>query len=387
MGERRGMNNTHLKNRNRGLTLQLISAGQLLSRADITKRIGLTKMTVTNIVAELIADGFVIEKSVAETMAVGRNPVQLDIAPHAPKALGIYLSRESVSVILSDLKLHLLYSRSIPLAEETADSLREKLLLLAEDALSQTDDAVLGIGISAIGPLDTRSGLLLNPAGFFGIRHFPIVSLLEEATGLAVGLDNDGNAAALAERLYGLGRTIENFLYIGLSNGIGAGIVSGGRLYQDHNGFVGEIGHTSINFDGPLCACGRQGCLEVYASMPVILNKLRVASGQPKAGYRDFEVLMREPACDAVFRDMTSKLAAALSNAVNLLDPQCILIGHEGAYLPDMYVKLLEQQINQTMLSSGYRHVLVAKSIFESRAPLVGSVCCIFQKLFFGTTF
>ena len=383
MAERRGINNTHLKSRNRGLTLQLIAAGQPLSRADITRRIGLTKMTVTNIVAELIADGFVEEKSLAPSSSVGRHAVLLDIAAHAPKAVGVYLSREEVTVILTDLKLQVLFSHSLPLLEETPETLGRKLLTLVYEALHQTNDPVLGIGVASIGPLDKKERLLLNPTNFFGIRQFPIAALLEEGFHLPVSLQNDMNAAALAEKLYGLGRPLDTFLYLGIANGIGSGIISGGRLYRDSNGFSGEIGHTCLNFDGPLCSCGNRGCLETYISMPVILDRLREASGQ-NVFPDDFEQLMETPACDAVFRDVTEKLAIALTGAVNLLDPQCVIIGHEGAMLPELYIRLLEDQLNRRILAAGHEHVLVSKSIFGSRAPLLGSVCGLYDDLFSG---
>lgn len=384
MSERQGMNNTHLKNRNRGLTLQLIASGQQLSRADISKRIGLTKMTVTNIVNELIAAGYVEEKNIAEKSAVGRNPVLLDIAPHAPKALGVYLSRESISVILTDLKLQVLDSRTSKLRDETNESLKKKLLRLIHKVAASTSDPLIGIGVSTIGPLDANNRILLNPTNFFGISNFPIAAILEKTFELPIFVNNDMNAAALAERLYGFGRPLENFIYLGLSNGVGSGIISGGHLFRDNNGSVGEIGHTCINFQGPACTCGNRGCLEAYVNMPVILEKLKQASGLEKITYDDFTLLMRHPDGDAIFQDMVEKLSVALVNVVNLLDPQCIIIGHEGTYLPELYVKKLELLVNAHILSAGYKQVLIIKSIFGQDAPLYGSVCCIFQEIFAG---
>ena len=384
MAERRGINNTHLKSRNRGLTLQLIAAGQPLSRADITRRIGLTKMTVTNIVAELMADGYVEERELAPSSSVGRHAVLLDIAEHAPKAVGIYLSREKLTVILADLKLQVLFTHSEPLADETPESLGRKLLVLVHEAIHQTADPLLGIGVASIGPLDRKERLLLEPTNFFGIRQFPLAALLEEGFHLPVFLQNDMNAAALAEKLYGLGRPLDTFVYLGISNGIGAGIVSGGRLYRDSNGFSGEIGHTCLNFEGPLCSCGSRGCLETYISMPVILDRLKKAAGLEHVACEDFERLTELPACDAVFRDVSDKLAVALTSTVNLLDPQCVIIGHEGFWLPELYMRSLEEQVNHRILAAGHEHVLVCKSIFGSDAPLLGSVCGLFDDIFSG---
>lgn len=387
MGERRGMNNTHLKNRNRGLVLQLIACEGTLSRVEIARRVGLTKMAVGNMVSDLIAEGYVEEDESAEsTPAVGRNPTLLHISAGAPGAIGVYLSRENLSVILADTTLRIHSQRSVSLKDETDNSLTQKLLTLVSEIRREAEIPVLGVGISTIGPLDTANKTMLRPLRFFGISNYPISHILENCTGLPVYLDNDMNAAALAERLYGRGRRLENFLYLGLADGVGAGIISGGRLYRDHNGFVGEIGHNSICYDGPLCDCGNRGCLEIYASIPVIQQQL-LAAGAPSAEPENFESLTALPACDQVFRDTVDKLAVALINMANLLDPQGIIIGHEGAFLPAVYLQQLESTVNDKILAAGYQHLTVAPSAFGSSAPLVGSVCCVFQELFSGRLF
>ena len=194
------------------------------------------------------------------------------------------------------------------------------------------------------------------------------------------------NAAALAERLYGVGRRLDHFLYIGLSDGVGAGIISGGRLYRDHNGFVGEIGHSSICFDGPLCGCGNRGCLELYVSIPVICERLR-ASGAQSPAPEDFEELAAQPAFAAIFRDAAEKLSVAMVNMANLLDPQGIVIGHEGAFLPAFCLRQMESAVNQRILAAGFQHLSVKRSTFGGDAPLLGSACCVFQELFRGGLF
>lgn len=285
MKQRQGFNNTHLRNRNRGLVLQAVACGDALSRIEIARRIGLTKMTVSNIVAEWIAEGVLAEKEVAETAAVGRNPVILEVREDAPRAVGLYLSRGAASVIVSTLTLEVTWRKSLPLAGESTETLLEKIFQLIDGALAHLGAASLpvrcmGIGVSAIGPLDAASGTILRPTDFFGIRQLPLAGLLGERYGLPVVVNNDMNASALAEKLYGTGRAFDNFLYLGVTNGIGGGILSGGRLYQDNSGFVGEIGHMSIDFNGPLCSCGRRGCLEAYATMPLLLDRLQAALGR-----------------------------------------------------------------------------------------------------------
>lgn len=151
MAVRQGINSAHLKSRNRGLVLQQIASGSI-SRAAIARQIGLTKMTVTNLVGELIEAGVVQEKAAARRHGGWAQPVPLAVAPHAPKVAGLYIARETAGMILTDLQLRVLASRTVPLAEETADTLRGKLFRLADEALRAAGgDPVAGIGVSAIG--------------------------------------------------------------------------------------------------------------------------------------------------------------------------------------------------------------------------------------------
>ncbi len=388
MAERKGINNTHLKNRNRGLVLQWIAGQDNPTRAEIARRIGLTKMTVTNIVADWIRAGWVEERESAPSSAAGRNPVTLAVAESAPLALGLYLSRTAATVLAADLRLRVRWMERLPLQEETAASLTDKLVSLVRRAIAWRDEtrpgtALAGLGVSAVGPLDAPRGRMPSPTNFFGIRDYPVAALLEEACGLPVRLNNDMNAAALAEKLYGAGRPFDNFLYVGITDGVGAGIVSGGRLYQEASGFVGEIGHMSIDYRGPVCSCGARGCLETYLAMPVLLARLREATGKACAA-ADLVDMAALPAARPVLRETAGQFAAALTSAVNLFDPQCIFVGHEGAFFPDEWFGWVEEQMGSHILAAGFRRVPVRRSSFGGDAPLLGSACILWQELFAG---
>ena len=266
MGIRKGFNNTHLKYRNRGIVLQLI-ANEPRSRIDITKRMGLTRMAISNIVSELIDENYILEGETRENAQVGRNPILLDISSGSPLAAGIYIARNSASAMLTDIRLTAIYVDEIPLENETADSLKEKICLLLDRLFAYRDEKmkyrrILGIGISSIGPFDPNTATILNPIDFFSISNLPLKEFLEERYRLPVFAENDMNASALAEHLHGSGQGCDDFLYLGITSGIGSGIVVNGRLYGADSISVGEIGHMCINFDGPLCSCGNRGCLE-----------------------------------------------------------------------------------------------------------------------------
>ena len=388
MSTRKGYNNNDLKYRNRGIVLRLI-ANESLSRVDITKRIGLTRMTVTNIVNELIEENYIVEGEVEEKARAGRNPVFLEVSKKSPLALGLHIGRNLLSVILTDIKLNCLYSKKISLENESTESLKKKIYQLIDGALKYYSDVfsertLLGLGISSMGPVDPVKGEILNPIDFFSISDLPLCQLLKKKYKIPVYIENDMNASALAEHLKGCGKNCESFVYLGITNGIGAGVIVNHHLYGKDSISVGEIGHMSINFDGPVCSCGNRGCLESYAKMPVILERLKKASGNDSITYEDFLELSEDPACDEVFLDVIEKFAVALVNAVNLLDPERIVIGHEGVFLPQKYLAILQEQIEKRILSKGYREVKVLHSAFSLSAPLYGSAAIILNRLFSG---
>ena len=270
MSERTGYNSVRTKNRNRGIVLRLI-AGKQLSRADITKKIGLTKMAITKIVGELIEDGYIVEGKGESAPGVGRAPTFLEISAQSPVSLGLYISRNELAVIVCSFRLDRLFSESIPLKNESKSSLEEKIFSLCDKALRFTAEAFperkfLGIGVSAVGPLNPSTGVILDPTNFYGITDYPVAELLMNRYHLPVYLENDMNAAAIAEHFYGIGRVTDSFMYVGITNGIGAGIILDGHPCKLGCKSVGEIGHMSIQCEGPVCNCGNHGCLEQMTS-------------------------------------------------------------------------------------------------------------------------
>ena len=374
------MNNQNLKYQNRGLLLRLLCTHDGVSRIQLAQRTGLTKMTVSNIIAGLMEQDYVMERAPERNAGVGRNPIILDISPGAPKVLGVQLGREGVTAVLFDLKLRILKKEEEPFAQENTDSILQKLFR-AVDRIRIQESNILGGGVSVVGPLDVGSGVVLNPPNFFGVSNLPLRRLLSNHIGLPVELNNDMNCAALGEKLFGAGREFHNFLYVGLYTGIGSGIIENDGLYQNSSGFAGELGHTSIDCNGPECGCGNRGCLEEYVGMPVIEARLREATGQA-GDFASFCAQTEDPRVDAVLSDVIEKITRALVNAVNLLNPQAILVGHNGTHLPARYLEQMERELNRRKFSQDYLKIRVKKSRFGMDSSLYGSGCLALRQLF-----
>ena len=380
MTKKTGMNNQNLKYQNRGLLLRLLCTHDGVSRIQLAQRTGLTKMTVSNIIAGLMEQDYVVERAPERNAGVGRNPIILDISPGAPKVLGVQLGREGVTAVLFDLKLRILKKEEEPFAQENTDSILQKLFR-AVDRIRIQESNILGCGVSVVGPLDVGSGVVLNPPNFFGVSNLPLRRLLSNHMGLPVELNNYMNCAALGEKLFGAGREFHNFLYVGLSTGIGSGIIENDGLYQNSSGFAGELGHTSIDCNGPECGCGNRGCLEEYVGMPVIEARLREATGQA-GDFASFCAQAEDPHVDVVLSDIIEKITRALVNAVNLLNPQAILVGHNGTHLPARYLEQMERELNRRKFSQDYLKIRVKKSRFGMDSSLYGSGCLALRQLF-----
>ena len=138
---------------------------------------------------------------------------------------------------------------------------------------AHADGLISGIGICAPGPLDPRTGIVINPPNLPGWRNFPLAAEVSKTYGLPVRVDNDGNAAALAEALWGAGRGFRNVFCATIGTGIGTGIVFDGRIYHGRTGAAAEGGHNTIDYHGPRCGCGKLGCIEALASGPAIARR------------------------------------------------------------------------------------------------------------------
>lgn len=201
------------------------------------------------------------------------------------------------------------------------------------------------IGICAPGPLDPRTGIVLNPPNVPCWRNFPLVAEIKRRYGIAARLDNDANAAALAESLWGAGRGHGNVFYACIGTGIGSGVVFEGRIFHGRTGSATEAGHVSIDYRGPACNCGKKGCIEALASGTAIARRAREAVAlDEKAGARllllaggDVTSIRSEmigaaaqtgdPLAQQILSDTVEFLAVWLGNIVDLLEPDVMILG------------------------------------------------------------
>ena len=268
------------------------------------------------------------------------------------KIIGVDIGGTKVAVGLVDADGRILTQLRKPMVANGEPEAAFHAVTAAIDSLSALDpilsankSAIQGIGVCAPGPLDPETGMVVNPPNLPCWRNFPLAARVTDIYHVPVKLDNDANAAALAETRWGAARGYRYVFYATVGTGIGTGIVFDGRIYHGHTGAAGEGGHMSIDYRGPVCGCGKHGCIEALAAGPAISLRARAKLAAERS--RHSSILdLADGKIDAVTSEMVGKAYAAgdpaareileetvdllsvwLGNIVDLLDPDVLVMG------------------------------------------------------------
>ncbi|MEV7694879.1 ROK family transcriptional regulator [Microbacterium sp. NPDC089189] len=292
----------HARGHNKSLVLQTLFHAGSQSRADLARETGLTRVTISDLVAELIADGFVIEQGMREGSRPGKPAMLVDIDRTGHRIVGIDLSGSDTflgAVLTLDGDIVARAERPHP---ADAAGVLPTVIDLARELVADAHAPVLGIGIGTPGVVDDHGVVLRAPnLGWVG---FDLEGVLSEALDLPVLVANDANAAVLAE--YTFGGAGDDVLLVKVGSGVGSGLLTGGQPLRGSRFAAGEIGHVTVGTDGgPACACGKVGCLEAWLSVPSITARTAAVDGG---------------GLDSVLRDAGERLGIALAPVVGALD-------------------------------------------------------------------
>ncbi|QZN85960.1 ROK family transcriptional regulator [Cellulomonas sp. C5510] len=312
----------------RALLLDALRRADALTQVELVAATGLSPGTVSTAVAALQAEGLV---RVAPTTRSGRRARAVSLATPGGVLAGVHCYLDEARVLL-DLGDGVPVERTVPLpgghrAERAVREARAALdALLAETGTDPAAVAAVGVGVPA--PVEVRTGRVAGSGvrtGWGGMVAAP--GLLAPAPGVPVVFDNDGNLGALAEARLGAGRGCSTVVHVALSEGVSGGIVVGGEIVHGRTGTAGELGHLTIDPDGPVCSCGNRGCLQVYAGSAGVLDLLLASHGPMTLG----DVLARaaegDPGCRRVLSDVGRHLGTALASVCTVLDPDVLVVG------------------------------------------------------------
>jgi predicted NBD/HSP70 family sugar kinase len=311
-----------------------------IARTEIASITSLSPATVTGITGALIGQGLVYEQEVAESTG-GRPPVLLSINRDAGCVVGIKLTESQIVAALTDLGGNTLVSRTIDLGgHRSPEAVVERIAGVTEAFRGQFPDRrFYGAGIGLAGAIDRRAGICrFSP--FLHWRDVPLRALLEARIACPVVIENDVSALTLAERWFGLGAGLTDFVVVTLGRGIGLGMVLDGRLYRGGKGAGGEFGHLSVDANGPLCDCGKHGCLEALVGEQALTREIAEKLG---SNYTLADGIERARLGGAQAREIFDRagetLGTALAGIVNLLNPTRIIVGGEGVQTLDLLLE------------------------------------------------
>lgn len=268
---------THAQTRsfNRSLVLRTIYGRESISRAEVARVTGLTRATVSDLVAHLINSGLAQEVGRGPSSG-GKAPILLRVVDDARHLIGIDVGDKVFRGAIVNLRGEIVQSLEVVSGDRDGEQALRRVFGLVDDLLGASVRPILGIGIGTAGLIDTTVGTVLQAVNL-DWRDVPIGRLLEERTSLPTYVVNDSQATALAEHVFG-GFTAANLAVVKVGQGVGAGLVIDGHLFQGDGFGAGEIGHTTVRPDGDLCVCGRRGCLETVTSSRALLARLAVVA-------------------------------------------------------------------------------------------------------------
>jgi glucokinase-like ROK family protein len=377
-----------LRRLNRLRVIDALRDEGLISRAEIARRTGLSRSTVSSLVSELQADGLVIERpepAAAHGDQGGRPPILLSFDASAGVAVGIDFDHHHVRVAVSDLSSRILAEREQQLdtdhaAHEGLDAAAELVgELLAEAGVDEA--RVIGAGMCLPGPVHRPTGVVGSTAILPGWVGVAAAEEMHQRLDLPILVDNDANLAALAEAAFGAGRDAKDLVYLMISSGIGAGLVLNGRLYRGAEGLAGELGHVLVDADGPVCRCGNRGCLETVAGTDALAELLRRSHGDGLDG-RAIVRLAREGdlGCRRVIADAGRAIGKAAATLVNVLNPELLIVGGDLSDAGELLLDGVRESLDRSALPTAVQAAEVVAGSLGDRAEVLGAIALVLSE-------
>ena len=369
------------RNANRVRLLQALLHGPGRSRAELGRALGLSRATITAVLLELERAGMVEQQADGpeeRPRSNGRPPLQVSLAPSAAYAVGLDFGHRHVRAAVCDLGGRIVSDRyarfdvdEAPLESfEVAQQLAEQALVEAE---VDTAD-VIGVGVGLPAPIDAATGLVHADGilpNWAGIQ--PALEL-EKRLGLPVNLENDTNAGAMGEHLFGAGRGVDNLAYVQISAGIGVGLILNGAPYRGVAGVAGELGHVSMVDDGLICRCGNRGCLETIANTLSLTSLVSRSRGEPVALAQLIALVHAgDRGARRAVADAGTAVGTALAAAINVLNPELVVIGGELAPAGETLLEPIRAAIERRVIAPAASSVRVVPSMLGERAEVTGA--------------
>ncbi|NMB45932.1 MAG: ROK family transcriptional regulator [Firmicutes bacterium] len=392
-----GSNSRDLKVLNRLLVRDMIRKLGPIARYEIARETGLTPSTVTVIVAELLQAGVIKEVGHGASSG-GRRPILLELNPRAAHVFVIRLQRGELMTAIFDLAKNILAERYCQLDTDDPDQVVEAIGADFEDLVQETQidlDNILWCGVACPGLVSSHRGVVQRSSNLGWVR-VPLSALISKRLGgIPVQVENISNAAALAEKEYGLGHGHKHLVFVNLSVGIGAGIVADGEIYGGVRGYAGELGHMILLAEnGPRCACGRQGCFEAVCGARAVIQRARAVIPdevflehgitKEKLTLADLRSspLADSPEVRALIQETGCFIGVMVANLVSLLNPEMVILGGELSTLGEPLLQAVRSEVEARTLEEIGGNISIQISDMRGSAPLMGAYALALDRIF-----
>jgi predicted NBD/HSP70 family sugar kinase len=343
------------------LVLQNLYDTPGLSRADLARRTGLTRVTISDLVADLLADGLVAEAGFSDEARPGKPGTRLNLVDTARDILAIDLSRaDTVRGAIFSLTGQVHHRVDYPLDGATGTAVLTAVTALAEALVAASPHPILGLGVGSPGLVDAHGAVIA--AHNLDWHHLPLQATLAAVLDRPVEVYNDANLAAVAEHRFAAGP--DDLIRVQISRGVGAGLLLGGTPIIGHSGAAGEIGHVVIEPGGAPCRCGKLGCLETWVSEPALTARIAAAPG----------------ARDDLLTEAGRYLGLALAPVVGLLDVTEVIVGGPAELVNGPFLAASEALINAYTRIDDRRGVTLRHSPINDDAVLLGAAALVLRR-------
>lgn len=377
----RGVNSAWVRRVNAVLLMQALRRHPGSSQRELAVLTGLDKATVSAVTSQLVEAGLIARSNAAAGVRrLGRPAVALSIPRSAGIVFGVRLEPDRIAVVAADLGGRIIDRESRPGSEEPREAMQSLAAAIQKlgQRLGPLPQRAIGIGAPAL--IDKRGQLLFAPNLHW--RDVALAELAAENLPAPVLVENDANAAAIAEREFGSCAGVEDFIYLSGHSGVGGALFLGGRLYRGADGLAGEFGHIRVVQGGRACACGGRGCLETYASVPGLIASLE-ERGSLAASIA--EVAMRAEAGDAAVLALLSEtgdlIGRALAASVNALNPSHLVLGGNFAVVAPWMLSSMRNALARAAMEQLAARLNIELSPLGADAVLMGGVALALQKV------
>jgi len=370
---------------NRTIVLNAIKTNEPISRVELAHLTRLSPATVTAITSDLIDEDLVFEKETGDSSG-GRRPILLALNPRGGFVVGVKLMEGHAVGALTDLNAAVLFKDSILFPDDSLESVIDALVSLVNRLIRQggiNKKQLLGVGVGLAGVVDSASGML-RQSPFFGWKDTPLRDLLQTRLRVPIYIDNDVNTLTLGEKWLGAGIPVDNFVVITIGRGIGMGMVINGQIVRGKSGGAGEFGHIVVDPDGPLCDCGKRGCLESFLSDQALLATAHKEVGED---VRDIDDLVSRASdgninAQNVLTRAGELLGRQIANVVNILDPKLIILSGEGVRMGEVFFSALRSAVAKNVMPGLAKDGEIRMAAWEDDVWARGAASVVIGELF-----